>query len=60
MFRCNFCGAIFEQPAERVYRENMDGENGWYTWHMAVCPECFDEEIELIDMEETDDGNEKE
>lgn len=60
MFRCNYCGAEFEQPAEHIYRENLDGERGWYTWHMAVCPECGDEQIDLIESEEMNDGNEEE
>ena len=54
MYRCEWCGAVFEQPAERVYRENMDGENGWYTWHMAVCPYCFEEGIDYVTNETPD------
>ena len=60
MFRCNCCSAEFEQPAEHTYRECLDGEHGWYTWHMAICPECGDEQIDLIESEEIDDGNEEE
>lgn len=57
MFRCEWCGSVFEQPAERVYRENLDNENGWYTWHMAVCPKCGEDQIDEI-AEDEEDGEE--
>jgi len=55
MFRCEWCGAIFEHPAEHVYTENLDGENGWMTWHMAVCPSCGEEQISEIKNNESED-----
>lgn len=55
LWKCSCCGEIFDEPAEHVYRENLDGENGWYTWHIAVCPVCGDEDFELIEQEDEQD-----
>lgn len=46
MFRCNHCGAIFEEPEERLDR-NTDGETCW-TESTSVCPMCGDEDIEKV------------
>lgn len=55
MYVCNWCGAEFDEPDEVSYRENLDGENGWWTCRTAVCPECGSDEIEEEREDEEDD-----
>lgn len=52
-YRCTWCGAEFDEPDVVKSRENMDGENGWQTWSIPVCPLCGSYEIE--DIAEDDD-----
>lgn len=52
MYRCNWCGATFEEPDLRRYTE-------WHgefpePWAVNVCPECGGEEIE--ECEDMNDG----
>lgn len=45
LYRCNFCGALFPQPALRVWKEPMP--DGFFEpWELEVCPVCGDEQIE--------------
>lgn len=48
MWRCNDCGAEFDEPNVRVRLENMDGENGWQEWREKFCPCCGAENIEEV------------
>lgn len=40
MFRCDACGERFEEPLLCTMQENLDGEHGWETRVVAVCPWC--------------------
>ena len=53
MFCCNWCNGTFDEPRMNTVMENLDGENGWMTWHIPACPFCGDEDIE--DMKGEDD-----
>lgn len=48
-------GTGYDAPDEVSYRENLDGENGWWTCSTPVCPECGSEEIEEREDEEDDE-----
>ena len=57
MLRCNDCGAEFYEPNTRRVSENLDGENGWWTYTVACCPRCGSQDLEEIteDEEEPED-----
>ena len=55
-WRCDFCGAVVDEPNIRVRLEDMNGEGAWMEWREALCPVCGDEQI--YDFEETEDGKE--
>ena len=40
LFRCDWCGEIFDEPDTRRVTENLDGENGWWTHTEEYCPRC--------------------
>ncbi|HJB57941.1 MAG TPA: hypothetical protein H9714_10360 [Candidatus Flavonifractor intestinipullorum] len=50
MYRCRWCGAAFEEPDAVRVRENLDGENGWWSHTVESCPFCGADECE--EMEE--------
>lgn len=51
MYRCNACGAEFDEPfPER-------DEFAPYGFAHMLCPECFDDDIDEIWEEEDDDQN---
>lgn len=56
MFRCDWCGALFDEPDTRRVTENLDGENGWWTHTEEYCPYCgsqdFEEYAEIDDEDE--------
>lgn len=59
MWKCNDCGAIFDEPAfEEVDLENLYGVGGSFDDHhwatLASCPECEDGDIEEITDEEAE------
>lgn len=43
MYRCDNCGAEFDEPELYCSRENLDGENGWEITTYASCPYCGEE-----------------
>lgn len=43
MFRCEWCGAEFDEPEIYCCRENLDGENGWEIATRVRCPYCGEE-----------------
>lgn len=45
-WRCRICGVRFDEPAVRVYRENLDGENGVEVRREICCPVCGEQYIE--------------
>ena len=55
-WRCDFCGAVVDEPNIRVRLEDMNGEGAWMEWREALCTVCGDEQI--YDFEETEDGKE--
>ena len=63
LWRCECCGAEFDQPYYNRYRDCLDGENGWETRCELLCPDCASDEIEEIfesESEEINDGSEEE
>lgn len=56
LFRCEWCGEIFNEPDTRSVTENLDGENGWWTHTEAYCPYCGSQDIEeYAEIDEEDD-----
>lgn len=53
-WRCRICGVRFDEPAVRVYRENLDGENGVEVRRETYCPVCGEQYIEEEDDDEQD------
>lgn len=43
MYKCEACGALFDEPSVYPTRENLDGENGWETRTAESCPWCGEE-----------------
>ena len=58
MYRCNRCGASFEEPATRRIMENLDGENGWYAYIEECCPYCSSQEFEEAAEDDEDEPDE--
>ena len=54
MFRCDWCGEEFLEPDTRRVTENLDGENGWWTYNEPYCPRCGS-----ADIEETEDDEDE-
>ena len=46
MWRCFDCERSFDEPVVTVHHENLDGENGWWTYKEIFCPYCGSEYIE--------------
>lgn len=55
MLRCNDCGAEFYEPDTWRVSENLDGENGWWTYTVACCPRCGSQDFEEITEDEEED-----
>lgn len=55
MFRCNRCGEEFQEPDTRRVRENLDGENGWWTYAEEYCPRCGSQAFREVDDEDEED-----
>lgn len=47
MWKCQTCGAEFDEPDIVTVRENLDGERGVETRREGRCPCCGGEEIDL-------------
>lgn len=45
MFICADCGAVFDAPRTKTYRQNLDGEHGIETVLEYLCPYCGSDEI---------------
>lgn len=57
MYRCEHCGAIFEEPLEKRWKEPMP--DGFFEpWCVDVCPDCGEEGIEELFEEVVDDEDE--
>lgn len=55
MFRCNRCGEEFQEPDTRRVRENLDGENGWWTYAEEYCPRCGSQAFREVPDEDEDE-----
>ena len=60
LFRCDWCGEIFDEPDTRRVTENLDGENGWWTYTEAYCPRCGNQEFGEITEDYDEDEEEPE
>lgn len=46
-YQCSDCGAIFTEPKEKTWREDLSEEGwGWCTFTDLLCPICGSEEID--------------
>ena len=55
MYRCNRCGEEFWEPDTRTVTENLDGENGWWTYTEEYCPRCGTADIDEAAEDEEDE-----
>lgn len=55
MLRCNRCGEEFYEPDTRKFRENLDGENGWWTYTEEYCPRCGSQDFEEAAEDDEED-----
>ena len=55
MFRCDWCGALFDEPDTRRVTENLDGENGWWTHTEEYCPRCGSQDVEEAAEDDEED-----
>lgn len=46
MYRCDNCGAEFDDAVETLVWENLDGERGVWRHSVASCPYCGSEFLE--------------
>nr|DAR54885.1 MAG TPA: DNA-directed RNA polymerase II subunit [Caudoviricetes sp.] len=54
MYRCDNCGAEFDEPELYCSRENLDGEN-WTITTQTVCPYCGTDNITEVKDEPLSD-----
>lgn len=55
MYRCNWCGELFDEPVTRSFTENLDGENGWWTYTEEICPNCGSQDFEEAAEDDEED-----
>jgi len=55
LFRCDWCGALFDEPDTRRVTENLDGENGWWTHTEEYCPRCGSQDFEEAAEDDEED-----
>lgn len=55
-YRCDICGAEFDDPVRDSWTEDMDGEGAFYEWTTCVCPNCGSEEIYECEEDEDEDA----
>ena len=55
MFRCDRCGEAFYEPNRQTFRENLDGEDGWWTYTEAYCPHCGSQDFEEAREDDEED-----
>lgn len=54
MFKCPCCGEVFCEPRAVRTKENLDGENGWWSHSEEYCPCCGSQDFfEAEEYEET-------
>ena len=57
MFRCYRCGELFDEPDSVKVTENLDGENGWWTYTEEYCPHCGSQDFDEAAEEEKEGEN---
>ena len=56
LYRCNDCGAIFENPKEWIEYHNVGGlRDGWYKEPMSGCPVCYSGDFDEYREEDEDE-----
>ena len=56
-WKCFDCGAVFDEPREHSYKEEMSGDGwAWQTFTDYFCPMCGSDFIEENYMEDDDDA----
>lgn len=54
MWRCECCGAMFDEPVAKTVKENLDGENGWWESIEMYCPECGGDQIMEVQIDDAE------
>lgn len=62
MYKCDYCGKIFEYPRIKTYKESREfwGMTCYEEFEVATCPFCGDEDFEEYDEDEEEDEEEDE
>ena len=55
MLRCELCGEEFQEPDTWRVTENLDGENGLWTYTVKCCPRCGSDDIDEATEDEPED-----
>lgn len=58
-YLCEACGAVFAEPLLRSYADHGP-DNIRIPYTTAICPECYEEDIEALTEEQEDDMAAKE
>ena len=53
-YKCRWCKATFDEPDIASYTENLDGEQGIWTYHYWTCPICGSDEV--FEIDDDDEG----
>jgi len=54
-WKCDGCGAVFSEPDEVSWKEEMSGDGwAWQTFTELYCPRCGSQDIERYYGEEDD------
>lgn len=61
MFKCKYCGAIFEEPHIRTYKESREfwGMPCYEEFVEETCPECGDYDFDEYDEDEEEEDEEE-
>lgn len=55
-WKCSDCGAVFSEPDEVSWKEEMSGDGwAWQTFTELFCPHCGSQDIERYYGEDEDD-----
>lgn len=58
-WKCADCGAVFNDPDEASWKEDMNGEGwAWQTFTELYCPSCGAQEIERYYGEDEESAEE--
>ena len=56
MYSCECCGEVFYEPIRRRVSENLDGENGWWSGIIQLCPFCGSDYVEEVEDAKDENG----